>query len=176
MNNIMRTLHPGVRWIFRFNTYSIFITIFFFVGLFGISIFLDGDLLGSLSNIGKAFLTILILIIIIGEIYARLAYQFWKYDFTNTELKIESGIIWKKYKSIPYQRIQNVEIHRGLIARICGFSNIAIHTAGYSAPVHRGIWNLGGSGAEGGIPSVSIEEGEKIRQFVMNKIGKKSGI
>ena len=34
---------------------------------------------------------------------------------------------------------------------------------------------MGASGAEGSIPGVSIEEGEKIRELLMAKIGKKSG-
>ena len=173
----MKSLHPGARWVFRFSTYGIFVVILFIVGFTGLTYLLEGGAeLKFLSNTGIFFLIILILAVILGEVYSRLAYQFWKYEFTSAELKIESGIIWKKYTSIPYQRIQNVEIHRGIIARIFGFSTVAIHTAGYSAPAYRGIWGVGRSGAEGNIPGVSIEEGEKIRQFIMSKIGKRSGL
>lgn len=136
----MKNLHPGARWTFRLSTYGVFFTILFFLGIFGISFLLDADVPSKyFGNIGMLLFIILILAIILGEIYARLAYQFWKYDFTDAELRIEQGIIWRKYKSIPYQRIQNVEIHRGLIARIFGFSTVAIHIAGYSAPVYRGL-------------------------------------
>lgn len=174
---MMRNLHPGARWTFRLSTYWLFFAILFVVGITALTYLLESDSeLKYFSNAGMSFLIILILAIVFGEIYSRLAYQFWKYDFTNTELKIEQGIIWKKYKSIPYQRVQNVEIQRGLIARIFGYSTIAIHTAGYSAPAYQGWWGMGARGAEGYIPGVSIEEGDKIRQFIMSKIGKRSGM
>ncbi|MAE42430.1 hypothetical protein CMO93_01550 [Candidatus Woesearchaeota archaeon] len=165
----MKSLHSGSRWIFRLSTYGIFFIVVFFLGIYGIGFLLDLDESSSFfGNLGMMLLIYLVLAIILGEIYARLAYQFWKYDFTTTELKIEKGIIWKAYKSIPYQRVQNVEIHRGIMARIFGFSTVAIHTAGYAAP-RRGF----GGGAEGNLPAVSIEDGEKIRKFLMGKIGKR---
>ena len=160
---LMKSLHPGARWIFRLSSYGFIFIILLFLGGFGL-----GMLIGL--NLIMIILIYLILAIIIGEIYARLAYHFWKYDFTTTELKIEKGIIWKKYKSIPYQRVQNVEISRGIMARIFGFSTVAIHTAGYSAPT-RGF----GGRAEGNLPALSVEDAEKIRQFLMSKIGKRSG-
>lgn len=115
------------------------------------------------------------MVILFGEIYSRLAYKYWKYDFTPNELIIEKGIIWKVYKNIPYQRIQNIEISRGITARIFGFSTANIQTAGYSAPIHTRWGSVAGGGAEGNIPAVSIEDGERIRQFIMSKLGRKSG-
>ena len=100
------------------------------------------------------------LIIVIAEVYARMAYNRWKYEFTPTNLKIEKGIIWKKYSNIPYERVQNIDIHRGIIARIFGFSTIQIQTAGFSGMPY----------SEGNIPAVGIEHSEKIREFLMKKI------
>ena len=111
----------------------------------------------------------LFLYLVIGEIYARLSYRFWKYEFTHNELKIEKGIIWKAYKSIPYERVQNVDIHRGILARLLGFSSIQIQTAGYSAVYSgRGL----SVGSEGYLPAVSMEGAEKIREFLIKKISK----
>ena len=92
-----------------------------------------------------------------------MAYKRWFYEFTKEGLKLERGIIWKRYSNIPYERIQNVDVHRGIIARTFGFSSVIIHTAGYS----------GQAVAEGNIPAVSVQEAEKLRTFVMNKITKK---
>jgi membrane protein YdbS with pleckstrin-like domain len=95
-----------------------------------------------------------------------MSYNRWFYEFTPEGLKIEKGIIWKTYKNIPYQRIQNIEIHRGIIARMCGFSTVDLQTAGYAFSGHRG----GRSRAEGHLPAIDIKAAEEIREFVMSKI------
>ena len=107
------------------------------------------------------FLYILVTIII-AEIYARMSYNRWFYSFTEDGLRLERGIIWKRYSNVPYERIQNVDVYRGIIARILGFSSVMIQTAGYSGTYH----------SEGYIPAVNINEAEKIRELVLRKITK----
>jgi membrane protein YdbS with pleckstrin-like domain len=121
-------------------------------------------------KIGFSLVALIIVAFFIGELYSRLAYKNWKYEITSRELKLERGIIWKKYSAIPFERVQNIDIHRGILARIIGFSTLNIQTAGYHHP--------GSSGAvsEGYIPAVSVEEAEKIRDFLIKKIGKKQGL
>ena len=109
----------------------------------------------------------IIFTIIIAEIYAHLAYNNWLYEFTEDHLKKESGIIWKKYSNIPYERVQNVDISRGIIARMLGFSTVNVQTAGYSYNPNGGVFS------EGYIPGVNMQEAEKIREFLMSKITKK---
>jgi len=98
-----------------------------------------------------------------------MAYNRWFYEFTGDQLRVERGIIWKRYSNVPYQRVQNVDITRGIVARICGFSSVNIQTAGYSAPA-----NAHGRSPEGYIPAVATGEAEKIREFLMKKINKKN--
>ena len=110
------------------------------------------------------------LTIIFGEIYARMAYNRWFYEFTDQGIKLERGIIWKRYSNIPYDRVQNIDVTRGILARLLGFSTINIQTAGYSS------YSRLGTKSEGHIPAVSVQDAEKIREFIMKKItGKKSG-
>jgi len=156
----MKKLDIGAKWMFRVGTYwaMIFLAVFF------------GGLLIMAINLMTG-MRILILIlsytlvsVVIGEIYAKLAYDNFSYEFTDTNLKIERGIIWKRYSNVPYERVQNVDILRGIIARACGFSTVTIQTAGYAGG--RGM------GTEGYLPAVSSQEAEKIRDFLMNKIKK----
>jgi len=100
-----------------------------------------------------------------------MAYNRWFYEFTPTNLKLERGIIWKRYSNIPYERVQNIDIHRGILARILGFSTVDIQTAGFHmvSSGRRGM-------SEGHIPALSIDNAEKIREFLMKKIGRKQGL
>jgi uncharacterized protein len=164
------TLHPGSQWIFRARAYVSSIVLLIFLSFFGGSI-LSGD--GMLWKVvGIILLFLLLLLVVCAEIYARLSYRFWRYEFTPTNLRLERGIIWKQYSNIPYERVQNVDIRRGIFARIFGFSEVYIQTAGYSAVAN------GYGITEGYIPGVDVAEAEKIRDFLMKKISKraKSGL
>tara|TARA_Y100000310_G_C20675041_1_gene812527 strand:+ start:1750 stop:2289 length:540 start_codon:yes stop_codon:yes gene_type:complete len=173
---VMRQLHPGAKWSFRFGAYIGLIFILFFLSWFILPILsvivrlvlgVSSGVIGIVALIG--FILYIILIIVFGEIYARMAYNRWKYEFTATNLKKERGIIWKKYSNIPYGRVQNVDIQRGILARMFGFSSVMIHTAGYS-----GYGRGGRARSEGYLPAVSPAEAEQIREFLMKKITKKS--
>ena len=165
----MNQLHPGARWIFRLRAY-------YPLFLFGIFIIILS--LPILRTIAEGYLTISIVItalfyilfvIVVAEIYARMSYNRYLYEITHDEIKIERGIIWKKYTSIPYERIQNVDIRRGIIARMFGFSTVEIETAGQSGSSRYGRSNKRYE-SEGHLPAIDALGAEKIREFVMKKI------
>ncbi len=165
----LKRLHPGAKWLFRIKGFFgwLFFLIFFSIwsGTF-LAAMVGGF---TLAGVFTYLILLVILLIVLVEVYSRLAYHFWMYDFMGNQLKIERGIIWKRYSNIPYERVQNVDITRGIIARICGFSTVNIQTAGFSAPAG----NRAGAWSEGYIPAVPMEEAEKIRDFLMKKISKK---
>ena len=149
----MNNLHPRFKWLLRFKAYVLLLFICLFISSWVLPfIAVVGAATGS--SIVSAFfllpLLYLIVIVGIGEAYARMSYSRWLYEFTADGLKLEHGIIWKKYSTVPFERVQNVDIKRGIVARMCGFSTVMLQTAGYS----------GGPQAEGNIPAVSIQEAE----------------
>ena len=76
-------------------------------------------------------------------------------------------MIYKKYVTIPYDRIQNVDIHRGILARLLGLSDLNIQTAGFSATVGR--YGVGGASAEGRLPGTSREVSEQLRDELIQR-------
>jgi membrane protein YdbS with pleckstrin-like domain len=167
-------LHPGARWTFRIRAYLGLIVLVFLLGTFGIpaAVAIFSILNSTALTAIMVFISIIFyigIIIIIGEIYARMTYNRWFYEFSDHGLKLERGIIWKRYSNVPYERIQNVDVQRGILARILGFSTVIIQTAGYSGQGKYGM------NSEGYIPAVGMKDAEKIREFIMKKItGKKS--
>jgi len=169
----MEHLHPGAKWLFRIQGYfGFFIFLMFFIwGLVPMISIIGSLILGTSPEaiIGLIIFGIVFyitLVIIFAEIYARMAYKRWKYEFTPISLKLERGIIWKRYSNIPYERVQNVDVRRGILARIFGFSTVDIQTAGF----HGGYGRRGVPRSEGHLPAVSIQAAEKIREFLMKKI------
>lgn len=112
-----------------------------------------------------------IAILILNFIWAKLTWRFYKYELRDDGFRKEHGVIWKKYVTIPYERIQNVDIYRGLLARIFGLSDLNIQTAGMSSTM--GSY---GGGSEGRLPGLSPEVAEQLRdELVKRAKGKHQG-
>jgi uncharacterized membrane protein YdbT with pleckstrin-like domain len=159
----MENLHPGVKWSWRFGLFLIIIFIGPFISIPLIVVLFA--LTESLEIVGLLLLVIptliFITILILAEMFVRMSYNRYLYEFTNNGIKIERGIIWKRYSNIPYKRIQNVDVHRGIFARILGYSTVIFQTAGYSGPHAFG---------EGLLPAIDPKKSEEIRDMVMKKI------
>lgn len=167
----MEKLHPKVVWIFFFQ--------FLFAPLF-LGFFIAPLLIVIQRKISEEAVVLpwgwlilgFFLYIIFCYIWAKLTYRFWRYQLTEDAIKIEKGVIWKKYISIPYERIQNVDIYRGVLARLLGLSDLQIQTAGYS-----GGYGKYGRGTEGKLPGIDIQTAEQLREDLIKKLkGTKQGL
>jgi uncharacterized protein len=160
----MQQLDPKSVWLFFIGSvlrWSIFVIVF------GAIMWID--LYKGVPSFGfTAWIWVTILpLLIFFWIWAKLTYHFYRYELREDGFRKEFGIIWKKYVTIPYDRIQNVDIYRGVIARILGLSDLNIQTAGASAQVSRyGAWGLG---AEGRLPGLSREVAEQLRDELVKR-------
>lgn len=169
----MRQLDPKATWLFfisfalRWSFVIIFLSIWSFFFLDGISENLDGG-----SDFSFGFLNWLWVIIpvflVLCFIWAKLTYRFYRYELTDAGFRKELGVIYKKYVTIPYDRIQNIDIYRGILARILGLSDLNIQTAGASATVSQ--YGAMGIGAEGRLPGLSRETAEQLRDELIQRI------
>ncbi|MCK9568320.1 PH domain-containing protein [Candidatus Pacearchaeota archaeon] len=166
----MKQLHSGAKWIFRVRTYFSLLFLIFIFGSFFIPFVMSNSDSPSFYFAFVFSFSGIILAVAFGEIYSKFAYKNWKYELTSREVKLEHGIIWKKYSAIPFERVQNIDICRGILARMLGFSTLNIQTAGYH------MASQGGMVSEGYIPAVSVKEAENIREFLIKKIGKRQGL
>lgn len=150
--------------------YTFFISycygIFFLVVLFGI---IGGMIMVQLKDLvpdwvasihisGGTWLIVVGVILVWGIIWSVLAYMSYRYELNEFEFRKEHGVIAKRYTSIPYMRIQNVDIRRSLFERILGISHLVIQTAGAN------------SGAEGVLPGLSWETAEELREALSERV------
>lgn len=82
-----------------------------------------------------------------------LHYMRFRYRLTPNELIIHSGVLTRRRRNIPVDRIQTVEIERQLLQRLTGTARVRIHTAGSKE-------------AEGALDVVSLSEARRIRETV----------
>jgi putative membrane protein len=82
------------------------------------------------------------------------AYLFWRrfgYGVGDREIVIESGILQRQRRVIPFDRIQDIDIEQGLLARLFGTAKVRIETGG-------------GAKDEGTLDSVSLTEAHSLRE------------
>ncbi|MFA6273382.1 MAG: PH domain-containing protein [Candidatus Paceibacterota bacterium] len=170
----MKQLDPKAVWFFFFSFVLRSFVPIIFLSIWS-SAFLGGFLvkesLNNSSEFSFGFLNWLWVVIpvylILCFIWAKLTYRFYRYELIDTGFRKESGVIYKKYVTIPYDRIQNVDIHRGILARLLGLSDLNIQTAGFSATVGR--YGVGGVSAEGRLPATSREVAEQLRDELIQR-------
>ncbi len=102
---------------------------------------------------------LLITFIILVIVFSRIRFLKKGFAFRNHDVLYRSGIIATNTIVIPYNRIQHVALHEGMISRFFGLAKIEIFTAG-------------GDSSDIEIPGILKEQAENIKQLLMGKIQK----
>ena len=168
----MEKLDPKAVWIFFFQFLSVGLVLALIFGWFFV-------ILTGVGKFGFGWWVIILLIIIwfLGSYgWAKLYYNLYKFELAEEAFKKEHGVIWKRYVSIPYEKIQNIDIHRGILCRILGLSDLMIQTAGYSG-ISYGRYGTLGRDPEGRLLGLSKARAEEIREELIRRTkGTKSGL
>lgn len=82
-----------------------------------------------------------------------LQYVRFSYRITPKQIVIQKGVLKRQNRSIPIERVQNIQIERNMVARIFGVAKVQIETAGSSA-------------TEGSLEYVGLKDAHDIRQVV----------
>ncbi|PSQ44620.1 hypothetical protein BRD14_00810 [Halobacteriales archaeon SW_5_68_122] len=77
-------------------------------------------------------------LLVVGWFVLALAYQLiyyrrFEYELTDDSLDIASGVVSRRNREIPVDRIQNVDISRNVVQRVLGLAQINLETAGGSS-------------------------------------------
>lgn len=140
-----------------------YIILGFFTWLFFILplAFVAGSTSPALGFVVALFLPILYVALVFG--LALLWTNNYTYELSADVFNKNYGIIMLRNTSIPYDRIQNINIRRPLSSRIFGLSMLEIQTAGNSGMVT----------AEGRLPGLDKHEAEVLRDDLL-KLAKQS--
>ena len=85
-------------------------------------------------------------------------YLYWRrfcFRVGANEIRIDSGIISRNHRSIPFDRVQDVDISQGPVARLLGLASVKFETGGAS-----------GVGEEAVLQAILLERAEQIRTMV----------
>jgi putative membrane protein len=111
----------------------------------GVAILSRGDLYRALAV--AAVVGVLLLF------FNWLAWSRFRYGVGSREIVIESGILHRNRRSIPFDRVQDVDIERAMLARLVGLAKVRIETGA-------------GGKDEGVLDSVTVAEADRLRAAV----------
>ena len=100
---------------------------------------------------GWLVLAILGGVFLVSAVAAWLRWRGFTYRIDGDALVIEQGILSRSRRAIPLERIQDVSIEQGVLARILGVVTVKIETGG-------------GVADEGSLESVSVAEAARLRE------------
>ncbi len=77
------------------------------------------------------------------------------------EIRIDSGIVSRTHRSIPFDRVQDVDIEQGPISRLLGLAKVKFQTGASAGP----------NKDEGVLPGIALARAEALRQHVRARRG-----
>jgi len=99
-------------------------------------------------------------------IYFLLYFKSLTFIVENDKITINSGIIVKRSNSISFDKVQNVESNRGILARMLGLSKISIWT---SSPEQIKIYRKETIYKPAGSLELMVADGEWLKAFILSK-------
>ena len=92
-------------------------------------------------------------------------FLYWRrfeYRVGANEIRIDSGIFSRTHRSIPFDRIQDVDISQGVLARLLGIARVKLETGGSSGP----------KADEGVLQAIPLKRAEDLRNLIRSRHGK----
>ena len=110
------------------------------------------------------FIPAIIALFLCGSLFFRwLAWTRFRYYIGDEDIRIESGILSRNARSIPYDRIQDVSIEQKPVPRLFGLAEVKFETGS-------------GKGEDGTLSYVTVSSAESLRDLVRaRKAGELAG-
>lgn len=97
--------------------------------------------------------------LLIGGLF--LYWRRFEFRVGHDEIRIDSGIFSRTHRSIPFDRVQDVDISQGPVARLLGLARVKFETGGSAA-----------AGKDDGIlPAIALSRAEALRDHVRSRRG-----
>lgn len=114
---------------------------------------------GYLYDLWSLIIALLgIVVVVLMQVYLLAYIKTLRYRLSEHDLRLDSGVFWKKRKVIPLHKITNANTLQGPLERWFGLGHLNVQTAGHGA-----------SGSPEG-RLVGLEEFERIKEEIMQKV------
>ena len=114
--------------------------------------------IGYLAVSGRLGTALMVAMVLFGGLALSL-FLYWRhFEFRvgDSEIRIDSGILSRTHRSIPFDRIQDVDISQGPVARLIGIAKVKFETGG----------SAGGGEDEGVLHAIPLARAQELRTLV----------
>ena len=150
-----RSLHPSVVLLWRLQRLVRLITF----GLpMAIGLAIGAGMLAGYA-VGVVVGVLLVVINLVTTlVWPGLEYGAFRFAMREQDLWVQSGVLFRRWSTIPFSRIQHVDTRQGPIERMFGLRRLQIYTAS-------------GVTADGSIPGLADQEADDIRDHLSRLAG-----
>ena len=145
-------IHKNYLKVILINTFLVFIPL-----LIGLIFFTNRNLSESFTEYITLVYALFFVVFILIFFFLILGFSRRKYALRDLDISYKSGVIVKTMTTVPFSRIQHIEIDEGPISRYFGLASLSVYTAGDSSDDLE-------------VKGIEKEEALRIKEFISSKI------
>ena len=85
----------------------------------------------TLSQVGLERFALVVLVLAVGVVvFSVVGWLNTGYHVVGRELRIQDGLLWRRNRAIPLERLQSVELRRPLLAQLTGLAELRLEVVG----------------------------------------------
>ncbi|WP_157408753.1 PH domain-containing protein [Actinoplanes sp. N902-109] len=117
----------------------------------------------TLSRVGlERFALVVAVLAVCVVIYSVIGWLNTGYHLVGRELRIQDGLLWRRNRAIPLDRLQAVELRRPLLAQLTGLAELRLEV-------------VGGGKTEAPLAYLSVREAAALRERLLALAGRAPG-
>ena len=118
----------------------------------------------TLSQVGVERFALVVAVIAVGVvIFSVIGWLNTGYHVVGRELRIQDGLLWRRNRAIPLDRLQAVELRRPLLAQLTGLAELRLEV-------------VGGGKTEAPLAYLTVREAGALRQRLLALAGRTPGV
>ena len=114
----------------------------------------------TLSQVGLERFALVVLVVAVGVVlFSLVGWLTTGYQLIGRELRISDGVLWRRNRAIPLERLQAVELRRPLLAQLTGLAELRLEV-------------IGGSKTEAPLSYLTVREAAALRERLLAIAGR----
>src|SRR6266542_4018413 len=94
------------------------------------------------------------MVLVLGVAVAAVSWAVTGYEVVGRELRIYEGLLWRRTRAIPLERVQAIDVVRPVLARLAGLADLRIEV-------------IGGARTEAPLAYLSLDDANRLRERLL---------
>ncbi|MGK5684406.1 PH domain-containing protein [Actinoplanes sp. URMC 104] len=118
----------------------------------------------TLSQVGLERFALVVAVLAVGVVvFSLIGWLTTGYQVVGRELRISDGVVWRRNRAIPLERLQAVELRRPLLAQLTGLAELRLEV-------------IGGGKTEAPLAYLTVREAAALRERLLALAGRTSAV